>query len=148
MVKMVNREKQNKNASGCGSVFIMNLFICCRSIRFDRRIVDADLDVLCVIAEVLAIECQTADMNGILLDCQTETDTAGVVQMEHIDRDIRDFQAIDIGSLFIDDEQLEQTVLVAVDWPPFRCKNTAYISEIPGGRPEAETGIIDIKADI
>ena len=100
MVKMVNCEKQKKNASGCGSVFVMNLFICCRSIRFDRRIVDGDL------------------------------------------------HTVDVSALFVDDEQLEQSVLVTVGRPPFGSEDTAYIAEVSGRNSKAETGIVDIKADV
>lgn len=98
--------------------------------RINRRIVDADLNILCIVAEGLSVQCQTADVCRVFLDCETEADAAGVVQMQHIDRDVRDFQTVDVGALFVDHEQLQQTVLVAVDRPPFRCEDAAHVTEV------------------
>ena len=53
-------------------------------------------------------------MNRVILDCQTKTDAARIIKMQHIDRDIGDLHTVDVSAFFIDDEQLEQSVLVAV----------------------------------
>ena len=49
-----------------------------------------------------------------------------------VNGDTADLQTVDIGSLMIDDEHFQKSVLIPVRVPPIRGKEPLYITEISG----------------
>lgn len=65
-------------------------------------IVDIYFDILPVVAESFAEDCETANMFRIIVHSHAEAEAAAVIQIEAVDGHIRDLQAIDESALFVD----------------------------------------------
>ena len=81
----------HRKGAGHGT-FASRLFdskaVLCLGRILHRGVVYADLDVLTIISKGFAEDRKTADMFCIVLDSQTETDAAAVIEIQGIDRDI------------------------------------------------------------
>lgn len=71
---------------------------------FHRGVAKADFDILTVISEGFSENRKPADVLGIVLHGEAETDVTAAVEMEIIDFDVRYFKPVDIGTFLIDDK--------------------------------------------
>ena len=55
-----------------------------------------DFDILSVIAEGFAEDCQAADMLRVVVHSHAETDTGAIVEVKAVDGHIGNFQAVDV----------------------------------------------------
>ncbi|MNL26339.1 hypothetical protein D3C87_1478590 [compost metagenome] len=104
--------------------------------------------VLAVIAEMLAVNGQSAFVGRLVGDGNTEGQLAFVIQLDIVEGNIRDAAAIDEASFIIDADKLEHAVLVKVRRPPVRVEGAAGSAEITGTGPKANFDAVHIKIQI
>lgn len=109
---------------------------------------DIYLDILSVVAEGLAEDGQSSHMLRVVVHGKAETETAAVIELETVDRHVRDFQAVYEGAFSVDDKKLEQPVLVPVGEPPVGSEKPSGIAEISGGEPVPDTDVVQVKGDV
>ena len=68
--------------------------------------------------------------------------------MEGMDSDFGDLFSVNEGSLVIDDQKLQKSILVPGGQPPGWIYSSPYFSEIAGRSPGANFGVIQIKRNI
>ena len=100
--------------------------------RSQRTVADPDIDVLIVVTEGLAVNRQAADMLCGIGNSHFQLDAALGGQAEPVNGDTADLQTVDIGSLMIDDEHFQKSVLIPVREPPVGSKDNIYIPEVSG----------------
>ena len=119
-----------------------------RLTAWDRAVLNAEFNVLIVIAEAASEYGQTADVLGTVWDCHAEVDAVAVIQMKLVNRHIGNTGVVDEDAVVVDDESFEQSVLVPVDKPPVRGEKSLRIGEIARAGPDADKGVIQIKMNV
>ena len=105
---------------------------------FQRSISDSDIDVLRIVSECFAENRKAADVFGVRIHRKAELQAACACKIEFIYRHIRDLESVHEGSVFVNYNKLQESVLIPVGEPPVGSKDTLYISEISGARPGAK----------
>lgn len=104
--------------------------------------------ILAVIAEMLAVNGQSAFVDRLVGNGNAEGQLAFVVQLNIIKGNIRNAAAVDKASFIVNPDQLEHPVLIQVRRPPVWIKGTALIPEVSGTGPVTDFDAVYIKVEV
>ena len=115
-----------------------------KSVR-KRTILNAEFDILIVVAEAAPEYGQPADMLGGIRYLHAEEELVPVIEVQLIDTYVGKAFIVHKYAVAVDGQRFQQTVLVPVGKPPVRREQSLYICVVPGTCPDADKCIIQIE---
>lgn len=104
---------------------------------------NAEFDILIVIAEAAPEHGQPADMLGGIRYLHAEEELVPVIEVQLIDTYVGKAFIVHKYAVAVDGQRFQQTVMVPVGKPPVRREQSLYICVVPGTCPDADKCISD-----